>query len=156
MDLQQLMQQMKNIEEGLDLPVEECGGDMPAIIQGGPPADDSLNMNLTINSKGSDGLRELINVLKGIGGDEPKDSPQDGERLFGTDDEEHAIVIGDNYENSINGDAGEKVFPLDALIHQGDKKDREAHKVNGGGNPQMHETLMQNLSSLYEEIKNRS
>jgi hypothetical protein len=155
MDLKQLMQTMKSIEEGCDPAIEECGGMPAAIIQGEQPHEDTLNMNLTINSKGADGIRDLIDVLKGIGGNEPKDSPQDGERLFGTDDEEHAIVIGDNYENSINGDAGEKVFPLDALIHQGDKKDREAHKVNGGGNPQVHEALIQNLSALYEEIKSR-
>lgn len=146
MDFKQLMQKMQQLDEGLD----ECGGDMPAaIIQGGPPHEESLNMNLTINSKGADGIRELIDVLKGIGGDadtEPKDIPHD-------DDSE--IVIGDSYENELEDDVGPKVFGLDALIHQGDKKDRETNKVNGGGNPQVQEALVKNLSSLYEEIKSR-
>jgi hypothetical protein len=143
MDLKQLMQKMQSIEEGSS--IEECG-DMPAIVQGGPPHEESLNMNLTINSKGADGIRDLIDVLKGIGGDEPKDMPHD---------DDSQIVIGDGFENEVDGDAGPKVFGLDALIHQGDKKDRETNPVNGGGNPQVHETLIQNLASLYEEIKSR-
>jgi hypothetical protein len=149
MDFKQLMQTMQQIEEGTDLQVGECG-DMPAIIQGGPPPEESLNMNLTINSKGADGIRELIDVLKGIGGDsdtEPKDMPHD-------DDSE--IVIGDNYENKVEGDAGPKVFGIDSLLHQGDKKDRETNPVNGGGNPQVQEALIQHLSSLYEDVKERT
>jgi hypothetical protein len=150
MDFKKLMQKMQHLDEGFEPSFEECGGDMPAaIIQGGPPPEESLNMNLTINSKGADGIRDLLDVLKGIGSDsvhEPKDLPHD-------DDSE--IVIGDSYGNEVEGDAGPKVFGLDALLHQGDKKDRETNKVNGGGNPQVQEALIQNLFSLYEEIKSR-
>lgn len=155
MDFKKLMQTMQQIEEGNDAPVGECGG-MPAIIQSDQPAEESLNMNLTINSKGADGIRELIDVLKGIGGDDHTHAPHDDAKLFGTDDSEKSIVIGDNFENSVDSDAGPNVFDVNALINQGDKKSREARKVNGGGNPQVHESLITNLSELYEEIKSRT
>lgn len=160
MDFKELMQKMQQIDEGIDTPIEECGGDMPAaIIQGGPPPEESLNMNLTINSKGADGIRELIDVLKGIGGDsnsEPVHTVHhdDDEKLFGNDDEE--IVIGDSFGNSKQGDAGSHVYNVDTLINQGDKKEREAPRVNGGGNPQVHESLVDHLASLYEDVKERT
>lgn len=152
MDFKELMQKMQQIDEGIMPAVEECG-DMPsAIIHGGQPPEESLNMNLTINSKGADGIRELLDVLKGIGGDtEPKDLPHD-------DDSE--IVIGDDYGNSVEGDAGSKVFGTDAVIFKGNdmhNKGRSAVKVNGGENPQLHhESIVNNLFGLYEEVKNRA
>lgn len=155
MDFKQLLQTMQHIDEGTDVAIDECG-EMPTLVQGGPSPDESLNMNLTINSKGANGIRELIDVLKGIDGNEPKDMPSDDdEKLFGTDGSEKAIVIGDDFSNEVDGDAGPTVYSLDALIHQGDKKDRETNKVNGGGNPQVQEALVKSLSSLYEEIKSR-
>jgi hypothetical protein len=163
MDFKELMQKMQQIDEGVTPSIEECGGDMPAaIIQGGQPPEESLNMNLTINSKGADGIRELIDVLKGIGNDsghepvhEPKHSHHDDEKLFGNDGDEQ-FVIGDSFGNSKQGDAGSHVFNVDTLINQGDKKEREAPKVNGGGNPQVQEALLNHLSSLYENVKERS
>ena len=153
MDFKELMQKMQHIEEGLayDPSIDECGMDMPAaIIQGGHPPEESLNMNLTINSKGAGGIRELIDVLKGIGGDgEPKDEPYD-------DDSE--IVIGDNYENSVDNDAGPHTYGVDAVTHQGDNPNGKLKgiKVNGGENPLFHESLVNHLASLYEEVKGRT
>lgn len=155
MDFKELMQKMQQIDEGVEMPVDECGGDMPAaIIQGGPPHEESLNMNLTINSKGADGIRELIDVLKGIGGDSHSEpAHRDDKKLFGNDEAE--VVIGDSFGNSKQGDAGSHVFDVDTLINQGDKKERETNPVNGGGNPQVQEALINHLASLYEDIKSR-
>lgn len=150
MDFKELLQTMQNIDEGIIPAVEECG-DMPAaVIQSGHPAEESLNMNLTINSKGADGIRDLLDVLKGIGNDrEPKDIPHD----------DSEIVIGDDYENSVDGDAGSRVYGTDAVIFKGNdmhNKGRSAAKVNGGENPQIHhESLVLNLSALYEDVKDR-
>jgi hypothetical protein len=153
MDFKKLMQTMQDIEEGCDPSIQECG-DMPAaIIQGGAPAEESLNMNVTINSKGADGIRDLMNILKGIGGDsdtEPKDIPDDAE-----------IVIGDSFKNSKAGDQGSKVFDQNAIIFTGDdfaSKGGGALKTNGGENPRrnhFHESLVTNLFSLYEDVKSR-
>jgi hypothetical protein len=162
MDFKELMQKMYQIDEGVDTSIEECGGDMPAaVIQSGPAHDESLNMNLTINSKGADGIRELIDVLKGIGGDadnEPTHSPHDDEKLLGNDEAE--IVIGDSFGNSKQGDKGSKVFDIDAVTPTGNdmfSKGGEAPKQAGGGNPWniRHESLVNHLASLYEDVKSR-
>jgi len=162
MDFKELMQKMQQLDEGIELPVDECGGMPAAVIQGGPPPEESLNMNLTINSKGADGIRELIDVLKGIGGDshsEPTHEPHDSEKLFGNDEED--VVIGDSFGNSKHGDRGSKVFDIDAITPTGDdmfSKGGEAPKQSGGGNPWniRHESLVNHLASLYEDVKERT
>lgn len=152
MDFTQLMQTMKQIDENLD--VDECGGmEMPAVMIGSDDAHaaDSLSMNVTINSKGADSIRDLMDILKGISGEhhgEPKD-----------DDSE--IVIGDDYENAVEGDKGSKVFGLDAAVFTGDdlaSKGKEGVKQAGGGNPWniRNESLVTHLSSLYEDVKERT
>jgi hypothetical protein len=163
MDFKELMQKMQQIDEGVELPFDECG-DMPAaIIQGGPPAEQSLNMNLTINSKGADGIRDLIDVLKGIGSNdshEPAHSHHDDdEKLFGNDDAD--IVIGDSFGNAKHGDKGSHVSKLDSMFPVGDdlsSKGGEAPKQAGGGNPWniRHESLVNHLASLYEDVKDRT
>jgi hypothetical protein len=150
MDFKKLMQTMQEIDEGREPTIDECGMDMPAaIIQGGAPADESLNMNVTINSKGADGIRDLMDILKGISSDshhEPMDEP----------DDDAEIVIGDSFGNEVDGDSGQHTYGINTVLHQGDKKDGEARKVNGGGQPQPHfESLVQNLAALYEDIKSR-
>lgn len=158
MDFKDLLQTMQHIDEGTDPSFDECGSNMPsAIIQGGPLPEESLNMNLTINSKGADGIRELIDVLKGIGNNDSHTPTRhdDDDKLLGNDEAE--IVIGDDYENEVDGDAGPKVFNLDTLLHQGDKKGKEAPKQAGGGNPWniRHESVVNNLAALYEDVKDR-
>lgn len=158
MDLKNLLQKMQQLDEGCDPSLEECGGDMPVVVQGEQPHDDSLTMNLTINSKGADSIRDLLDVLKGIDGQsEPKDMPHDHNALFGNDHDKHdhddEIVIGDDYGNAKQGDRGSKVFDQDTMFPVGDdlaSKGREALKKNGGGNP-----LAESLHALYEEIKDR-
>lgn len=162
MDFKDLLQTMQHIDEGTDPSIEECG-EMPTVIQGGPPPEESLNMNLTINSKGADGIRELIDVLKGIGGDtgsEPAHSHRDNdEKLFGNDEAE--IVIGDSFGNSKHGDKGSHVDDLDAMFPVGNdmfSKGGEAPARAGGGNPWniRHESLVNHLASLYEDVKERT
>lgn len=164
MDFKDLMQKMHDIEEGFESSIDECGDDMPAaIIQGGPPpAEDNLNMNVTINSKGADGIRELMNVLKGISHNEPKDIPHDDDtKLLGKEKEpDRDIVIGDDFKNAKHGDAGAHVYNIKSVLRHGNDladKHREAVKVNGGGNPMadLNETLVNHLSSLYEDVKLR-
>lgn len=154
MDFKELMQKMQHIEEGIayDPSIDECGMDMPAaIIQGGHSPEESLNMNLTISSKGAGGIRELIDVLKGIGGDSKSTTEPH-------DDDDSEIVIGDNYENSVDDDAGPHTYGVDAVTHQGDNPNGKLKgiKVNGGENPLFHESLVNHLASLYEDVKSRN
>jgi hypothetical protein len=163
MDFKELLQTMQHIDEGTEPSIDECSEEMPAaIIQGGHPPDESLNMNLTINSKGADGIRELIDVLKGIGSDtssEPTHSHHDDKKLLGNDEAD--IVIGDSFGNSKQGDTGSHVNNLDSMFPVGDdmfSKGGEAPKQAGGGNPWniRHESLVNHLASLYEDVKERT
>lgn len=169
MNFTELAKKLKEIQDGGDLDiespvemgVEECGGDMgsPVVVQGHEGGEHTTTMNVTINSQGVDGIRDLMNILKGISSEEPESSHDD---IITGHDDEHAIVIGDNFKNSVKGDKGKKVHGLDTVIFTGDdlaSKGRETVKANGGGNPlklQHHESLVKHLSSLYEDVKSRS
>lgn len=170
MNFKDLAKKLKEIQDGEmssseeELGVGECGGmEMPVSMispQQEAHADDSVNMNVTINSKGTEGIRDLMNILKGIGGDDHKASSKDDAVLIGNDGESE-IVIGDDFKNAKHGDKGPKKYDLDSIIFTGDdlsSKGGEAVKQAGGGNPWKirNESLVNHLSSLYEEVKGRS
>jgi hypothetical protein len=169
MNFKDLAKKLKEIQDGEmlsseeDLGVGECGGmEMPiSMISPSQAADDSLNMNVTINSKGVDGIRDLMDVLKGISSAEPKNVPDTTDAVLIGNDNEKEIVIGDDFKNAKHGDKGPKVFNLDSVVFTGDdlaSKGGEAVKQAGGGNPWKirNESLVNHLSSLYEEVKGRN
>jgi hypothetical protein len=176
MNFKELAHKLQNIQEGRDVEcaMGECGDDgmgLPAAIMGitnQSHPEESLTMNVTINSKGAGGIRDLMDILKGIDdhshddhhGDMKPGMPDDddGHALFGSDDIE--TVIDDSYKNSAHGDAGPTTFGIDAVTTTGDdmfSKGDEAPKQAGGGNPwnMRNESLVHNLSSLYNDIKTR-
>jgi hypothetical protein len=82
MDFKKLLQTISDLDQNKQIlkesyqPVEECGI-MPSIgglgMMGGashPP----ITLNVTMNATGPDGIRDLLNVLKGHGNDEPDDA----------------------------------------------------------------------------------
>lgn len=182
MDFKELAQKLKSIQEGeemfnpfgtSDKEMDECGGGdaEPA------PKEGTVDMNISLNGYGSNGIRDIIDILKGIdggsNGGELHGAPQGlhtepshgshGDELFGGDKEmPAAVVIGDEYENSVEGGSDSEVFGVDAITQRGDdlaSKGKEAPKPAGGGNPfGMHkhnESLINHLAALYEEIKSR-
>lgn len=167
MNFKELAKKLKEIQDGPEFDVEsddidfgECGGmEMPISMispQHEEGSSDNLNMNVTINSKGSDGIRELMNILKGISGEESQ--PNDAEDDFDSNKE---IVIGDDFKNAKHGDKGPKVHKLDSVIFTGNdlaSKGGGAVKANGGENPWKirNESLVNHLSSLYEDVKDRN
>jgi len=165
MNFKELAKKLKEIQDGHEMDVEsnlesavdECGGMEMPISMISPnqeqSAGDNMNMNVTINSKGADGIRDLMNILKGISGE--VEQPHEHEP------ETKEIVIGDDFKNAVHGDKGPKVFGLDSAIFTGNdlaSKGGEAPKQAGGGNPWKirNESLVNNLTSLYEEVKGRS
>lgn len=108
-------------------PVAECGDDMAQ--QGG---------NVTMSMQ--DLLALMSQLQKGQVG--AHDTP-----LMGDDD------IGEEYGNSMQGDAGPEVMPVAAVTPTGNdmfSKGKEAPKVNGGGNP-----MAEQLAELYADVKAR-
>ena len=171
MDFKNLMSKLQNIQEGgcgtcgkspcecvSEEMTDECGI-MPMGMPGSTGQSDSVSMNVNMNASGAGGIRDMMNILKNI--DDVAD-PQHGadsggeEPMFGDEfDEEFA--------NSMAGHSGPVTHPVSAVLPTGDdlaSKDKEALKVNGGGNPfaskgPMEEGLISQLQNLYTEIKNR-
>ena len=135
--------------------VEECGmGPMPSMNQ---EQQDTVTMNLSMNGSGSGGIRDLLDILKNIDGEDGGEE-QLG-KLMGKMGKEPIIgdadMPMDEYANSPDeayGTVGD-VTPTGNDLHS---KGAEAEKVNGGGNPfGVDEDLVNRLASMYESIKSR-
>ena len=130
---------------------ESCSmpGDMASI----PKQSDSVSMNVSLNASGSGGIKDLMGILKGIEqGHTDTDHPS-----HNTDSGKDVIIGGDDFpfDEEFANAPEEAYAPVDAVIPSGDDlhgQGAEAPKVNGGGNP-MQETLMNQLSRLYTEVK---
>jgi hypothetical protein len=142
----------KEVDEDV---VDECGlGPMPSMNQ---EQQDTVTMNLSMNGSGSGGIRDLLDILKNIDG-EDGGGEQLG-KLMGKMDKEPIIgnvdMPMDEYANSpdeVYGTVGD-VTQTGNDIHS---KGAEAPKVNGGGNPfGVDEDLVNRLASMYESIKSR-
>jgi hypothetical protein len=151
----------KKVDEEI---VDECGMDMP-MSMGTPKQQDNITMNISMNGSGAGGIRDLMDILKNIeqdGGDEGGDL---GDLIGAMSDEPQgsdmhskiAVIDGempvDEYANSPD----ETYAPMGRMTATGNdmhSKGDEYRKVNGGGNP-MEQLLINKLSGLYEQIKNR-
>jgi hypothetical protein len=152
MNFQDLLTKMKTIDEGVDVPVEECGMEM--MPHHAPEQSDSVTMNVSMNGSGSGGIRDLMAILKNIedAGEEPMDHG-DVDALFGGPDNGIEVVADEEFAN----EPEVEISDLGAVLPTGDdlaSKGEERPKVNGGGNP-MQETLISKLSELYSEVKLR-
>jgi hypothetical protein len=135
--------------------VEECGlpgmSSMPSGMMGSPKQSDSVTMNVSMNGSGAGGIRDLMDILRNLDGDQDSnDAGADivlGVEEDGTDG---------NFTNATT-EPNPTTYDMDAVLPTGDdihSKGREALKVNGGGNP-LAETLMARLSAHYQSIKER-
>jgi hypothetical protein len=138
--------------------VEECG-DMMALPtsmgHGHPAQSNSVTMNVSMNGSGDGGIRDLMNILKGIENvGEPHADHDAIDVVFGGEMEPEMEA----FANSMAGASGKKIFPPSAVTDLGSNSgrgDHEVPKAHGGGNPytQVSEELVSQLSSLYQEIK---
>jgi len=139
---------------GLDLftesKVDECG-DMPLL--GGmdmPPApkqQDNVSMNVSINGSGAGGIKDLLNILKGI--------EDDAEDVAVAIDGGDMGDLENAFDEELANAADTQTAPVDAVLPTGNDlhgQGGEAPKVNGGGNP-MQESLEAQLTRLYAEVK---
>ena len=129
-----------------EIPFDECG--MSPIAKS-PDQPDNVSMNVNMTGSGAGGIRDLLDVLKNI--EEPgDDTPSRGVKLFGRDSQDQVIDEKQGIE-----------YPLDAVLTKGNdlhgKGGPEPRRPAGGGNPyrKFDESLINRLSSLYTEVKNR-
>ena len=166
MNFEQLMQKMKDIDEGQSLPIAPTKDDQPGVEECGmmpmpsmpPKQQDNVDMNVTMHGTGPGGIKDLMQILRNIeSGDNADPHSHSVDALFGGSKlgGEIDVVVDDGYENSPEGASGPEVFGIDAVTQTGDdmhSKGEERPKVNGGGNP-MQEALVSRLAQLYDEIK---
>ena len=182
MNLQDLMSKLKNIDEG----IEVIGGPIP--VQGhadAPKQQDSINMNVSLNGSGAQGVKDLMDILRDIekgvekeiepvhhdaepvqqptGHDDVEDEPLLGD--MEAQEEEMEEEMGDDGEtwgNSAHGDAGAHTHGIDAVTMKGDdmnSKGGQSPLARAPGSNTMihyHESLVNKLSAMYEEIKGES
>jgi hypothetical protein len=183
MNLQDLMTKLRGIEEGAEVaPVHtDASADSEGIIIGGPMGgmlggmsqpeqpkqQDSVTMNVSMNGAGSEGIKDLMSILRNIetGQSAHHDAEHNHEEpMLGDDNFEE--TMGDNgqtFGNSAHGDSGTHVHGVDVVTATGD----DMHS-KGGSNPHhspgnntlrqsttVHEGLVDKLQNLYNEIKTR-
>lgn len=140
-----------------DQSVEECG--MGPGPMGMPPRDEPVTMNVTMNARGGESIRDLLDILTGkmSGGDD--DSIEGPKGVIVAPGGMGDVDIDEKYAN----EPDEEVKPMTDVIPTGDdlaSKGKEAPKVNGGGNPfavnEFDESAFrQQLRNLYQEVKSR-
>lgn len=160
MDFNQIYKKIRAISE--DVSLDECPGNDTAQPQ---EPSQSVNMNVTMNAQGPEGIRDLIGVLRNI---ETGDSTDDQEELVSVpgelddfDNTEIDIdrgIIDDSYSNSADRTV---TMGVDSVTSTGNdmhsKGGPEPRKPSGGGNPyrSVDEALVRRLGNLYSEIKGR-
>jgi hypothetical protein len=175
MNFLDLYKKISNIDSGLNENqlLDECPC-QDAAESGHPKQQDSVNMNVTINGQGANGIRDLMDILRNINdaaGDEehavvigePDEEPAEPEITFEPDEPEEDdsanVLFTDDYENSVPGGSDKMTYAIDAVIGMGDDlhgKGKEAAKQAGGGNPwNVKESLVNQLRGHYKEIKER-
>lgn len=142
-------------------PANETCGDMmslPTSMGHDQPAQsDSVTMSVSMNGSGDGGIRDLMNILKGIENvGEPHGDHDATDVMFGGEMEPEMEA----FANSMAGASEKTTFPQSAVTDRGSNSGRgnhEAPKANGGGNPytQVSEELVNRLSNLYQEIKDQ-
>lgn len=135
--------------------VDECG---MSPMGGMPPKDEPVTMNVTMNARGGESIRDLLDILTGkvTGGDDSVEGPKGVIVAPGGMGD---VDIDEKYANEPEAE----VKPMTDVIPTGDdlaSKGKEAPKVNGGGNPfavnEFDESAFkQQLRNLYQEVKSR-
>jgi hypothetical protein len=158
--------------EGIEIiggPMGSMGGMLGGMGHSEPPKQqDSVSMNVSLNGAGAEGVRDLMNILHNIDtgathsdhDDHDHQEPIMGDMVDAMAHEEQVgeefdADDGETWANSSHGDNGHHTHGIDSVITTGNdmnSKGGERAKVNGGGNP-MQESLVNRLTSMYEEIK---
>jgi hypothetical protein len=167
MDIKDIYKRVRAIDENQS--VEECGDIMPLPMMPHAPAQaDSVTMNVSMNGSGPGGIRDLMGILRNIEHGENPAQDAGGhdelDALFGEPETHDAdVLLGaqpameEEYANSMQGASGEIKFDSATVTNMGSNDGRggvKARKMNGGENP-MHESLVDRLSELYQEVKGR-
>ncbi len=143
------------LSQGIAESMEECGMD-----SFGPPEpvkqSDNVNMNISMNSSGSGGIRDLLNILKDLqdGSTEPPMPDHDHDMLTPKKLDGMGAIIDDDFANEPDEVYGD----MDVMMRRGDDlhSNQGDHRMRQAGLPMGNPAAIQpRLESLYQEIKLR-
>ena len=157
MNFNQLFQRMRELDAPVseEVTAEECGmpgmSNMPSSMMGMPKQQDSVNMNVSLNAAGSNGIKDLMAILKNIDDkDQEMEMPMSMPIAIGM----HDAIEQEDYANE-----PDEVYGTVADVTQGGSdlnRPKQAYpRAQPGDNPMAVESLKNRLGSLYQEIKNR-
>ena len=184
MNFQDLMQKMKDIDEGLEgtdkftladqdveemgmaksnaeTPlmgdVEECGGmpSMGPMSSMAPKQQDNVTMNVSMNGSGAGGIRDLMGILKNI---------ENGGEEPSHSHDDNEIVVGMGEEQVSGGfdsattRPNTETQPVSAVLKKGPDihGNMGDHRPRQAGLPRAQmENLVSHLNTLYQEVKGR-
>ena len=151
MNFLDLYKKIAQLDEG----ITECGMEMGHTEA--PKQQDAVSMNVSMNGSGKNGIKDLLDVLRNI------EQSSSGDELFGEPGNlsHNEPIIGDSFENSVDGASDTTTLDISAVTPTGDdllSKGKEAPKQAGGGNPwNVNESaIAAKLSQHYEEVKSRN
>jgi hypothetical protein len=166
------------IECGGPMPMGMAGMSSPQQQQ------DSISANVSMNAQGPGGIRDLMAILKNIEQGGAEDMPPEGDAMItvggnalgadelgaeldqaehphsehpGHGDEEEEELFGDMEEEFANS-PDEMYAGVDAVTGSGNDLNRAKtmhHRASPGDNPMAMESLISDLSALYNEVKLR-
>lgn len=163
----------KEVDESF---IEGCGMDMPGSMMGmrTPPQQDSVSMNLSMNGAGANGIRDLMDILRNLDGDEggqmDLEMPGMDHGHDGMDSEMPIIMKALGGDQGNSGHDEEERMPLGDEMYYGidavtqpqgggdlNRPKQTFPKVAGGDNPMqpMAERIAEQLRGLYSDIKLR-
>ncbi len=160
MNFQELMQKMAELDQPIaendnvqEETIDECGMDMSPSMSSKPEQQDSVTMNISMNGSGKGGIRDILDILRNIEGEEDNEmdmpvviKPMGGMDM-GIEKEELA-----NSPDEVYGTVGD-VIPSGNDLHA--SHDSYSDKPYRGDNPMAVESIKTRLDTLYQEIKGR-
>lgn len=158
MNFQELMQRMAELDQPIaendsvqEDTIDECGMDMPSSMPSKPEQQDSVTMNISMNGSGKGGIRDILDILRNLEGEEDNEMPvvikPMGNMGMGIEKEELA-----NSPDEAYGSVSD-VIPSGDDLHA--SKDSYSDKPYRGDNPMAVESIRTRLDTLYQEIKGR-
>lgn len=183
MNFQDLLAKIKSIDESTDVQAQECGA-MPVMVghgaeqMGQPKQQDSVNMNVSMNAAGANGIKDLLDVLRSIeqggadagpfsGALETDNDGSEGEALASIDSKDLALdvqpngdqMLGDKEVGEVSGEVANEPNPAyqsQDFMHDTlsvNKQQQHKHGYRNADNPLAMEGLKAKLQAHYESVK---
>ena len=154
-DDKETSESLDQLVDEVETEMDECGMGPMNSMSSPMKQTDNVSMNLSMNGSGSGGIRDLMNILRNLDGEDSGmgdmgDSDMDSEPVLIA---KKTPIIDDDYANSPDTVTDMSAqFPSDHGNDLHKEKDSFSDKPYRGDNPMAIEGLRQQLGELYQQI----